>query len=115
MRLNETELVRLCKDAGHLSAHRGLGRETLERILAGTIDATEHPSDPIDPDRAVMCYLQEKYPDIIFGQLKCSAEDYACELCPPGRVVGCAVFGCEQGLRQQVIAELELERRRGIG
>jgi hypothetical protein len=80
-------------------------------MLTGTIDPEEVPlGDPIDLDREVMCLLQEKYPEIIFGQLRCADEDYYCPSCPAGRVVSCAVVNCSDSMRRSARIEAGIDR-----
>jgi len=86
--LNLTELVELARRAGFLRAHRGVGRAGLVGLLEGTADEEDFNPDPIDEDRESMLMLQEEWPDV-FDQLSCSADSYACWLCPAGRVVHC--------------------------
>ena len=100
--VNVTELVALAREAGFLSAHRGMGRELLTAVLIGEIDPTDVDNpDPIDDERELMLYLQESHPDMILGQLKCKSEHYFCPLCPPARVAMCAVLGFEPGFRER--------------
>ncbi|CAB4131727.1 hypothetical protein UFOVP276_105 [uncultured Caudovirales phage] len=110
--LNVTELIALCRRAGHLSAHRGMGREVLTGLLAGTISPDDVDSlDPIDDERELMLYLQETHPDTVLGQLKCKSEDYFCPLCPPARVVICAVINHDEGFRRMNKADMLRGRR----
>lgn len=42
--------------------------------------------------------MQDEWP-IIFDQLTCSSENYACWDCPAGRVVGCVVLDWADDVR----------------
>ena len=110
--LNETELIELCRMQCLLVAHRGLGRKMLIDLLDGKIQEEDCVPDPIDEDRDFMQYMQRRYPDRTFGQLRCGDEGYFCPNCPTGRVVACTVVDCEPGLRKRMDHELALDKNR---
>jgi hypothetical protein len=111
--INVTELVALAREAGFLSAHRGMGRELLTGILTGEIDPDDVDNpDPLDDERELMLYLQETQPDMILGQLKCKSEHYFCPLCPPARVAMCAVMSIDPGFRERNKADMLRGTRR---
>ena len=104
--LNLSELVQLCRDNAFRSAHRGLGRDTLIGLLEGEVDYKTCSPDPVDAERELMCYFQEKQPDIVFQQLTCSDQNYYCPDCPAGRVISCAVINIDSGLRRGGLKEI---------
>jgi hypothetical protein len=65
----------------------------------------------VDDDRELMCFLQEEYPDITFNQLKCADQHYYCPDCPPGRVIYCAVYDADPGIRQEALIQIGLKPR----
>ena len=109
---NITELITLCQRAGILGAHRGIPRNTLIALLRGetTSRAVDMP-DPVDEYREMMLYLQESMPDIIKGQLKCSSDHYFCPICPPARVVACALVNFDAGFREQTLKEMKMGQK----
>ena len=82
-------------------AHVGLEKETLVDILEGRVYAEDIPSDPIDDEREAMLRMQEEWPEI-YEQLQCSDQDFACWVCPAGRVVHCVVNNCDKEIRERV-------------
>jgi hypothetical protein len=99
--LNLTELSELARHHGCLSAHRGLGRQTLINLIEGKIDPEEVPKDPADDDRNAMMEMKEEWKDV-YNQLKCGSEFYACWDCPAARARACAVMECEPRLMDKV-------------
>jgi hypothetical protein len=67
--------------------------------------------DPVDEYREMMLYLQESMPDIIKGQLKCSSDHYFCPICPPARVVACALVNFDAGFREQTLKEMKMGQK----
>lgn len=110
-RLNTTELVELARQHGCLSAHRGLGRQTLIDVILGVVDPLDCPPDPIDTDRNGMMAMKEEWRDVL-NQLKCGSEHYACWDCPPARARACAAEECEPDAMERVLRE-EGRRRNG--
>lgn len=92
--LNDSELIKLCHKQGYLTASRGIDRRILIRALKGEEDLDEYPEDPINAEREAMLTMQETWP-IIFHQLKCGDQHYACWNCPSARVVHCVVLNCD--------------------
>jgi hypothetical protein len=109
--INTTELVHLCKKAGYLIAHRGLGRDTLIGLLKGQVQNEDCAPDPVDDDRELMCYFQQEHPDITFNQLKCADQHYYCPDCPPGRVIYCAVYNIDSEMREEGLIQIGLKSR----
>ena len=99
--LNTSELCELARRAGSLSAHRGLGRVNLIRIIEKEVDPSDFPRDPADDEREGMMRMKEEWAEV-YNQLKCSDENYACWDCPAARAVACAIEECEPDIMKRV-------------
>jgi len=69
----------------------------LEAFLSGKGSDDTLDPDPIDDYRDAMLQMQERW-TVIRRQLNCASEQYACEVCPSGRVVDCIVENCDPEL-----------------
>lgn len=102
-KLNHTELIEICRKAGHLHVGRGAARKDLIAILEGDDHIAESCGrDPINEYRDAMLHMQELWP-IVRRQLDqlCAPDFYACWLCPAGRVLYCIAENCDEGLLEQ--------------
>ena len=100
-KLNLSELVELCWLNGFVGAHRGQGRELLVGQLRGKHAPGEFPADPVDDERESMMEMKAEWP-IIFDQLGCASEFYACWHCPAARAYICAVEECDPDIRKRI-------------
>ena len=85
-KLNDTELVQLCRDAG-LAAHRGVPRGALIQMLM-TKEQTACAT-VLDTHRAKMREFLDEYGSLIRTQLSC---DTNCPECPDALTAPCRVL-----------------------